>query len=66
MALGGENTVCFGCDFDGAPIPEEIGDISGMGKISGALKKAGYCDELTEKIMYKNADRFIERNLRLI
>ena len=63
MSLGGENTVCFGCDFDGAEVPAEVGDISGIAKICGELKKIGYGDILIEDIMYKNADNFIERNL---
>jgi len=63
MALGGENTVCFGCDFDGADIPEDIKDITGISKIRYELKKIGYDDMLIENIMYKNADNFIIRNL---
>jgi len=63
MSLGGENTVCFGCDFDGAEVPADVGDISGMGRICAELKKIGYDDMLIENIMYKNADHFIVRNL---
>jgi membrane dipeptidase len=63
MSLGGENTVCFGCDFDGAAIPDDVGDITGVIKICDELKKIGYGDSLIENIMYKNADSFISRNL---
>jgi len=63
MSLGGENTVCFGCDFDGAAVPADVGDISGVAKICGELKKIGYDDTLIENIMHKNADGFIVRNL---
>jgi len=63
MSLGGENTVCFGCDFDGAEVPEDVGDITGIVKICAELKKIGYDDTLIENIMYKNADNFIVRNL---
>ena len=63
MALGGENTVCFGCDFDGAPLPEDINNISDVAKIAEELKNAGYNDSLIENIMYKNADNFIANNL---
>ena len=63
MSLGGENTVCFGCDFDGAQIPEDVGNITGVEKICAELKNIGYDDTLIENIMYKNADNFIIRNL---
>ena len=63
MSLGGENTVCFGCDFDGAKIVDGVGDITGMKKIICEMKKIGYDDTLIENIMYKNADNFIMRNL---
>jgi len=63
MSLGGENTVCFGCDFDGAQIPDEIGNIAGVEKIYNELKKIGYDDTLIDNIMYQNADHFIIRNL---
>ena len=59
MALGGENAVCFGCDFDGADIPGDMENISDVEKICDELKKIGYNDGLIEKIMYKNADGFI-------
>jgi len=63
MSLGGENTVCFGCDFDGAEIPDGVGNISGVEKICDELRKIGYDDTLIENIMYRNADNFIVRNL---
>lgn len=63
MSLGGENTVCFGCDFDGAEMPDGIENISGVEKICGGLKKIGYGDTLIENITHKNADNFILRNL---
>ena len=63
MALGGEKTVCFGCDFDGAPLPEDVSGISDVAKIAEELKNIGYDDHLIENIMYKNADNFIANNL---
>ena len=63
MSLGGENTVCFGCDFDGAEIPDGVSDISGVEKICAELRKIGYDNTLIENIMHKNADSFIVRNL---
>ena len=63
MTLGGENCVCFGCDFDGAPLPDDIKSISDVAKIAEELKRSGYDDILIENIMYKNADNFIINNL---
>ena len=63
MSLGGENTVCFGCDFDGAELPDDVENVSDIEKICGELKKLGYNDILIEKIMYKNADDFIIKYL---
>ena len=63
MSLGGENIICFGCDFDGAKIPDDVENISGVAKICAELKKSGYGDKIIENIMYKNADNFIVGNL---
>jgi membrane dipeptidase len=64
MSLGGENTVCLGCDFDGAKMPDDIKNISCVEKIRAELKKTGYGDGLIENIMHKNADNFIIKNLQ--
>ena len=63
LSLGGENTVCFGCDFDGADMPDDIANIADIEKICAEMKKLGYDDILIEKIMHKNADEFISKNL---
>ena len=63
ISLGGENTVCLGCDLDGAPLPEDIKSIADVAKIADELKTMGYDDNLIENIMYKNADNFIANNL---
>ena len=63
MALGGGDTVCFGCDFDGAQIVDGVGDIRGVEKICEALAKSGYSGAAIENIMHKNADKFIMDNI---
>jgi membrane dipeptidase len=50
----GINRVGFGSDFDGARIPNEIKDVTGLPKLVKALKKRGYDDKALEKICYKN------------
>ncbi len=55
LALGGENNIGFGTDFDGMDsMPREIHGICDICKIPDELIKIGYSDELIEKITYKN------------
>jgi membrane dipeptidase len=63
MALGGENTVCFGCDFDGATFPADLRDLSDIAKIADALLQKNYSEELVQKIFWKNAERFMMKHL---
>ena len=62
LSLGGEDTLCLGCDLDGVePLPEGIGSVSDLYKIANALGTRGFGDELIEKIFYKNARNFVSR-----
>ena len=64
LSLGGENTVCFGCDFDGAKTPPELSDITSLLSVANALSALGYSDTLIEKIFYLNARNFIRKNIK--
>ncbi len=65
LSIGGEDTLCLGCDLDGVvPLPEGIESVSDLYKIADALAKRGYGDGLIEKIFYNNARSFISRNLK--
>ena len=64
LALGGEDTVCFGCDFDGAATPPELSDVSSLFKISEKMSSLNYSDSLIEKIFYLNAENFIKKNIK--
>ena len=60
MSLGGEDSVCFGCDFDGVEsLPEGIKSVSDIEKIAEALLRINYTDEIIKKIFYINARNFI-------
>jgi membrane dipeptidase len=59
----GEEGVGLGSDFDGAPIPSEIGDVSGLPKLIEAFEKHGYGKELIEKIAWKNWVNVLERSI---
>lgn len=59
----GEDHVGLGSDFDGAPIPSEIGDVSGLPKLIEAFEMHGYGKELIEKIAWKNWVSVLERSI---
>ncbi|WP_337267853.1 dipeptidase [Oryzifoliimicrobium ureilyticus] len=50
----GIDCVALGSDFDGATIPDEIGDAAGNQKLIEALRKAGYRDEDLKKMGLEN------------
>ena len=50
----GEGGVALGSDFDGALVPAEIGDASGLQALVGAMRQAGFGDELVERICRRN------------
>lgn len=55
----GVEHVALGSDFDGAPIPGEIGDASGMPKVLDALSGAGFTTAEIEAIAWKNWRRVL-------
>lgn len=50
----GIDHVALGSDFDGAAIPDEIGDVTGLPSVLEALRSAGYDDEALRKIAHGN------------
>ncbi|MBQ3126175.1 MAG: membrane dipeptidase [Clostridia bacterium] len=63
LALGGEDTVCLGCDLDGTDLPDGFGGIEDVGKIADAMAARGHGDEIIEKVFFGNAVRFVGGNL---
>lgn len=63
MELGGENTVCFGCDFDGADFPQEITDVSSVSRLADTMLSHGYGTTVVRKIFWENAQAFLLRTL---
>ncbi len=60
LSLGGEDTVCLGCDLDGVPsLPEGIAHVDDLAGIAEKLGRINYTDELIRKIFYANARNFI-------
>ena len=56
----GEDGVALGSDFDGAIIPNDIGDASGLPNLIHAMDDAGYGQELIAKLCHHNWLRMIK------
>ncbi len=54
LGILGENGVALGSDFDGATVPEAIGDVRGVQNLLSAMLEHGYGRELVEKIALRN------------
>lgn len=61
LDLHGEDTVALGSDFDGATVPDFIGDVTGLATLREVMLAAGLGEELTDKICFKNAMDFWKR-----
>ena len=64
LKLGGEDTVVFGTDFDGVDnkLPKGIKTLKDVNKLVTLLME-NYGKETAEKILYKNAYSFFEKQL---
>ena len=63
VRVGGEDCLALGSDFDGIEEAPEMENGGGMGMLAEAMESAGISHDLTEKIFWKNADRFFKENL---
>nr|WP_314260055.1 dipeptidase [uncultured Devosia sp.] len=59
----GEDGVALGSDFDGAQMPAEIGDVTGVPKLLQALLDKGYGEALVRKIALDNWISMVERTI---
>jgi membrane dipeptidase len=50
----GETRVGLGSDYDGARVPEAVGDVSKLPNLIAALQGAGYNDALLHKLTHQN------------
>lgn len=63
LSLGGEKTVCFGCDFDGIDNPpDSLSGVDDIYKIADRLLVLNYTDSLIKDIFYNNANNFVINN----
>ncbi len=60
LSLGGENSIVFGSDFDGADMSRELDGIDKVGALYDYLISSGFNEEVLEKIFYGNAVRIMK------
>ncbi|WP_210324348.1 dipeptidase [Aestuariivirga litoralis] len=60
IKIAGEDSVGLGSDFDGATIPDFIGDVAGLPHLVTAMEQAGFGTPLIEKLTHKNWLRVLE------
>jgi len=56
----GEDRVGLGTDFDGAMVPDEIGDVAGLDNLREAMRGHGYSDDLMRKLCHENWLRVLD------
>ncbi len=60
LALGGENNIGLGSDFDGVDVlPQDMTGVESLETLKNAFAEHGYSDELIDKICYKNMERLL-------
>src|SRR5690606_37081523 len=57
----GEDGVGIGSDFDGCTVPRPIGNAAGLPVLVGAMRDAGYGDDLIARITHGNWLSVLER-----
>lgn len=63
LALGGEDILCCGSDFDGAEIPPYLNSIDKVANLHAALLAHGIDEEVIQKILFENVHRFFNKYL---
>ena len=64
IAVLGEDHVGLGSDFDGCPLPDVIGDVTGVPGLIAAMGTHGYDQPLIDKLARDNWLACLERTLR--
>lgn len=60
----GIDRVGFGSDFDGAKMPRELKDVSGLPKLLETLRERGYDDATLKKLAHENWVRVLRKTWR--
>ena len=62
-SLGGERTIAFGSDFDGAKMPSGIRHPSDLLRVAEELARLNYSEAQIRNLFYRNAEAFVAKNL---
>lgn len=60
----GIDRVGFGSDFDGATMPQELGDVAGLPKLITQLQQRGYDEPALRKLAHQNWQRVLGKTWR--
>lgn len=63
LDLGAEDVLCFGADFDGCTVNDELSGIDKIYLIYDFLISKGFSEQIINKIFFDNANRFIVANI---
>ncbi len=64
LSLGGEKTVCFGCDLDGiGSMPNGMTGVESLVLLADEMQRRGWSDLLISDIFEGNAKSFLQKNL---
>ncbi len=58
LAMGAQNALALGSDFDGAELPKDMTGIESMGVLFERFLQLGYSESLVNAIFYENAHKF--------
>lgn len=58
LALGGENTLALGSDFDGADLPPYLDGLDKIEYLIDALERSGIPTDVVDRILFHNANHF--------
>lgn len=61
IETAGEDHVGLGSDFDGATVPEVMGDVTGLPRLVDAMRAHGYDEPLIRKLAHENWIAVLER-----
>ena len=63
LALGGENMVGFGADWDGTVLPSSFSHIGHLTAVAEVMAAHNYSDELIHKLFWRNIHSFAMKNI---